>query len=421
MLLQAMFPTGGENQNPYRIFFPIGIFGILYGMTRMLLPFSPDNVYWHREAMIGLFLVPISVGFLFTAGPRFFASYPAKNMEVGFMFSSFLFVIVMSLFNLRLLYSVGMVVLLFQLVLFVSRRYFSRRSGNPIFASFIFLGPTSGFLGNVAGLISFFTPDPVWGELHKSLYLHGMFWILFFGVGVKFFPMLTLSTRSLTKEPSKYVQIVSKSHQLWGVVGLLLLVSFVVEGLGFVQPAMWARAFIVLFMAREGWMLFHHSPRKGVFTFFLKLALWTVVVSHFVFPFFPELRAHLYHAVFTGGFLMGTLIVMGRVSLSHERLSLEVEVRSTPARIGFTLIYIAMLIRITVSPVLVALPDFSTIREWVPDYVTQLHIAASVVLLGELLLVGLFIYLYKVGKGKGMTLNRQVQQRQQQRVGQQNH
>ncbi len=366
--------------SPYRLFFPIGIIGLLYGLTRMILPFSGEGVYWHREAMIGLFLLPVAVGFMFTAGPKFFASFLPHTVELVLAALLFTAMFIFSLLDLRLFYHMTKLAVLAVLLTFLTVRFIRRRSGNPVFSSFLFLGPLSGLLGSVAALLSFNSSQPIFYEWQRSLYFHGMFWILFFGVGVKFFPMITLTTRGL-RDLTSYEKFVSSSHALWTTIGIVLLASFVAEGAGYVRSAMWVRALALLFMAKEGWLLFYKSPRKGVFTFFLKTGLWTILLAHFIFPFFPEQRVHLYHLVFTAGFMMGTLLVMGRVSLAHERLPLDVEMRSRIAGTAFFLIYLAAWTRAT--------------AHLIPSYVFHLRYAAAIAALAVIMLVGLYFWLYR--------------------------
>lgn len=127
--------------SPYRIFFPFGIVGLLYALTRMILPFSGEGLYWHREATIGLFLLPVTVGFLFTAAPRFFASFLPHALELAGGSVLFLSMFVFSLLDLRLPFHIAKITLLLLLLNFLAIRFIKRRSGNPVFSSFLFFGP----------------------------------------------------------------------------------------------------------------------------------------------------------------------------------------------------------------------------------------------------------------------------------------
>lgn len=160
--------------------------------------------------------------------------------------------------------------------------------------------------------------------------------------------MLTLTVP--LSEGRKY-QILSKklysSLGFWYGFSFAFLFTFLLEALQYIFIALWIRAFLVLFLSHEAWYLYFPAPRKGVYTFFIKLFLYSIVIGHFIFPFFPEYKMHLYHVIFVGGYLGLVLIVVGRVLISHEKLDLNLEVKSKFLAIIFSLIYIAMWARIT--------------------------------------------------------------------------
>lgn len=370
-MFRSLFSPGSTNDFSYRWFFPVALAGLVHGMVRMILPLSPASIYWHREAVIGLFLLPAAFGFLFTAGPRFFAASSATNGELAVALVTMAALWITALMDAPEAYVVLKLLLVVQLLVFVSRRFFSRRSGIPVFSPFLFLALGSGVLGVAAQWISLHDSRLVWTELARSLYFHGMFSILFYGVGTKFFPVVTGTVRN--RHMSRYERLVVSSHLLWLGMAVLLLATFVAEGLGWIRPAMIVRAVVVFFLAKEGWLLLQRSPRRGVSTFFLKLALWTIVIGHIVFPFFPEQRVHLYHAIFAGGFLPGAIIVMGRVALAHDRLDLDAEIRSKLGATGLALFVLAAWTRVS--------------AHLTRSYTLHLVSAAAVVIAGVLLVL----------------------------------
>lgn len=374
---RPVFLSVQANEHSYRLFFPIALLGLIHGMVRMVLPLSPENIYWHREVVIGLFLLPAAFGFLFTAGPRFFASRSATNLEAACGAFTVVLMWMAALVGWAGVFVFLKGLLISQLLVFVGVRFFTRKSGIPVFTPFLFVGLLSGLAGVAAQGISLYDSLPLWLELSRSLYFHGMFSILFFGVGTKFFPVVTGTVRN--RNLSKHERFVISSHGLWTTMALLLFTTFLVEGMGWVRPAMLVRAAVVLFVAREGWLLFHRAPRRGVSTFFLKLALWSIVLAQFVFPFFPEQRVHLYHAIFAGGFLPGVIIVMGRVSLAHDGLDLNAELRSKLGAAGLGLFALAAWTRVS--------------AHLTRSYTMHLISAAAVVMIGVLLVSVLYLRL----------------------------
>ncbi|MFN3603274.1 MAG: NnrS family protein [Leptonema sp. (in: bacteria)] len=345
------YKTQWENslENPYRFFFPFAFLGLLLGLGVIFFPVVDNEViYWHREILITLFLLPIANGFLYTAVPRFFNSYFAKTKEIFLSLFWLVFLFLLVIIKNKTLYSGIKFVYITQIALFVIERYTKRKSGNPLFTPFIFVSLFSGFMGSLLQWVFFYYPNPILYSIAFSLYYHAFFWILLFGVGTKFFPMLTLTVP--LSEDRKY-QILNKkiysSLSFWYGFSLVLLFTFLMEALEWIALGLWIRAFLVLFLSHEAWYLYFPSQRKGMYTFFIKLYLYSIVIGHFLFPFFPSYKQHLYHIIFVGGFLGLVLIVVGRVLISHEKFDLNLEVKSKILGSAFLLIYIALWTRTT--------------------------------------------------------------------------
>jgi hypothetical protein len=257
-------------------------------------------------------------------------------------------------------------------------RYIKRKSGNPLFSPFIFISLFCGILGTIFQILFYFYHLTYIYNYYYVLYFYAMFWILLFGVGTKFFPMLTLTTP--LSEDRKY-QILSKklynSHLFWYIYAILFLLTFLFEATNYQKISLWVRAILVLFLSHEAWYLYFPAQRKGVYTFFIKLYLYTIVIGHFIFPIFPEVKQHLYHTLFVGGYLGLVLIVFGRVIISHEKLDLILEVKSKIFAVSFSLIYIALWTRVTAY--------------LINSYENHLKYASLTALLGILLFVGFLI------------------------------
>jgi hypothetical protein len=335
-------------ENPYRFFFPISIIGLISGLILVLYPINYNIIFWHREILITLYLMPVATGFLYTATPRFFNSFFAKGYEI---FLTILWILLLFVFyflgNLKL-YVIVKFIYLLQVFSFVLLRFLKRKSGNPLFAPFIFISLIAGLMGGLAQVFAVFFNRSEFFLYYHVLYLYAMFWILLFGVGTKFFPMLTLTTP--LSDNRKY-QILSKkvynSHLFWYIFSILFLVTFIFEATRYQILFLWIRAILVLFLSYEAWYLYFPAQRKGIYTFFIKLFLYTIVIGHFLFPLFSEHKQHLYHILFVGGYLGLVLIVVGRVLISHEKLDLTLEVKSKILATIFTLIYIALWTRAT--------------------------------------------------------------------------
>lgn len=377
----AKYKTEWQNflENPYRFFFPFAFLGLLLGLGVIFLPLNQNTIFWHREILITLFLLPIATGFLYTAVPRFFNSYYAKNREVFFTLFLLILLFIFVITQKNNYYIFIKFFYILQINIFVIERFWNKKSGSPLFTPFIFISLFSGLFGTIFQILYFFYSVPIFYLLFFNLYYYATFMILLFGVGIKFFPMLTLTIPF--SDERKY-QILSKklysSVKFWYLFSFIFLFTFVLEAFQFIKIALWIRAFLILFLAYEGWYLFFPAQRKGIFTFFIKLFLYTIVIGHFIFPFFLELKPHLYHIIFVGGYLGLVLLVVGRVLISHERLDLNLEVRSKTLGFIFGLIYLALWTRVTVF----LIPK---------SYENHLKYASLTALIGILIYLGFFM------------------------------
>jgi hypothetical protein len=370
-------------ENPYRFFFPLSIFGLILGLILVLMPINNQIIFWHREILITLYLMPVATGFLYTATPRFFNSYFAKSWEIILTFFWIILLFVFYFYNNINGFLIIKFIYIFQVFLFVLMRFIKRKSGNPLFAPFIFVSLICGIVGSLFEILFYKFQFTSLYNFYYVLYYYAMFWILLFGVGTKFFPMLTLTTP--LSEERKY-NILSKrlynSNIFWFIFAVLFLLTFILEALNYLQTALWLRALLVLFISHEAWYLYFPAQRKGVYTFFIKLYLYTIVIAHFLFPVFYEVKQHLYHTLFVGGYLGLVLIVFGRVIISHEKLELILEVKSKIFVIAFSLIYIALWTRVTAF--------------LIKSYESHLKYASLSALIGILLFFGLLtIKLYQ--------------------------
>ncbi|MBL8018904.1 MAG: NnrS family protein [Leptospirales bacterium] len=367
--------------NPYRLFFPIALFGILTGLSLMLVPLNAYALIWHREWMIGLFLLPIVIGFLFTAGPRFYASFPVTWFELILAFLSLLGMIATAAAGNELGFVISRFVAILVLLAFLLVRIAKRTSGFPIFSPFILGSLALGIFGSVAHLllalqaqtglqIDFIAPDRL-VQLRSSCYYVGMFQVLIYGVGTRFFPMMTIVARP---GGTAYGKLIGSSKTLWFGVALVFVLTFVAEGLGFVSGALWTRAVVVTFIGVEGWLVFRKFEASGVYPVFVRLVLITAIVAQVLYPFFPGQRVHLYHATFVGIFGMGVLMVVGHVVIAHERLDLSMRNTSRIFAIAFGLLYLGLLTRAT--------------AQITKSYTFHLQMAAACALLGVLLFSG---------------------------------
>lgn len=363
----------------------------------MVVPLNAYALIWHREWMIGLFLLPIMIGFLFTAGPRFYASFPVTWIELLLALLSLMGMIATAALGHELGFVISKLFAILVLLTFLLVRIAKRTSGFPIFSPFILGSFALGILGSVAHLllalqvhasiqIDFIAPDQL-VQLRSSCYYIGMFQVLIYGAGTRFFPMMTIVARP---GGTPYGKLIGSSKLLWFGVALIFSLTFIAEGLGFISSALWTRAVVVTFIGVEGWLVFRKFEAKGVYPVFVRIVLITAIVAQILYPFFPGQRVHLYHATFVGIFGMGVLMVVGHVIIAHEKLDLSMRNSSRIFAIAMSLLYLGLLTRAT--------------AQITKSYAFHLQMAAICALLGVLLFAGkILLELFRKRKVSGQT------------------
>ncbi len=393
MILNHRSQIQNTLENPYRIFFPIGLLGAFGGLILVSFPINSERIFWHKEVMITLFLFPVATGFLFTALPRFLNSKFTTLNEI--IYFSFLYICLFIFFlQNNLDYFIFFKnILSLSLFLFILYRYIFRKANPPIFFSFILIFSLISIFSGVLQIFIHFYDKIQLLNLYSSIYYRGAFWILLFGVGVKFFPMLTLS---VPLSPVRKYNILNpqiyNSKFFWWIISILFALSFVIEGLGYHFIADFIKSIFIAFFCHEAFYLFFPAQRKGYYTFFIKLFLYSILFLPLLLILFDDLRVHIYHILFINGFLGLVLIVLGRVIISHEKLDLSLEIKSKVLFLVFGLIFVAMLTRVSAI--------------FIKNYQSHLIYAALTAILGVFILVVFVIYLIQK---KYQILNRKIE------------
>jgi hypothetical protein len=372
--------------SPYRYFFPFSIAGIILGLGQFLFQYSGHGIVWHRELMITLFLLPAAAGFIYTAAPRFLNAMPTRAWEVRLLMILFTFLFATYFLDSMTWFLVGKWCAITTVFVFFVFRWWNRRANNPYWPPFIYTSLFTGWTASGIQCFAVWTSLPAWlTTLAGHLYYDAMFWILLFGIGLKFFPMLTGAVPPVYR--NERFSLISKkafeSPTLWFVVAFLALGSFILQDLFSPISGLTLRALLLLFMAYHGWALLEKAQRGGYTTFVLRLFLGSIVAGHLVFIFFPAQLVHLYHLVFVCGFLSLTLAVETRVMLSHEQLDLAYEQNSGWLLTAYGSFFVAMLFRLTA--VLIPL-----------QYGLMLHLASALALAGTLIMLFRVIQMLKL-------------------------
>lgn len=339
-----------DSNNSYRLFFSFSLAGIISGLGLFIFSYSGLSIYWHRELMISLFLLPAATGFIFTAAPKFLLNTPAKQFEIWI--AAILYTSLFGCFFIQHAFGfvlIKVIAIIWILFFFVSR-WWGRKTKNPFWPPFILISLVAGLTGSLIQLVAQLKIlHSLVQFIGTQLYFDAMFWILLFGIGIKFFPMLTGAAAPAVQVHRKSILTPKayNSQVLWFAIAIIGVASFLIQTLVHTSLGLWIRAILILFIAYEGWGLFEKPLRKGHTTTFLQIFLYTILIGHFIFPFFPSLLVHFYHIVFVVGFLAITILVETRVLLSHEHLDTAAEQHSKWLLAAFILFYLAMILRVT--------------------------------------------------------------------------
>jgi uncharacterized protein involved in response to NO len=348
----------GSPQDPYRIFFPLGILLGIAGVSIWPLYYwgvSPSySGRSHAFVQTDCFLYAFIAGFLWTAIPKFTGTTaPSRAIQY---FLALLLVAQLVAFELQY-FAAGHLMFIIAHSTFIAvvvRCFIKRRHPPPETFVFVGLGLFAGMIGAIINAgIAMQVVAPALDLLGKRLLTEGMVLLLVLGVGGFLGPRLlgfaqipnfqNLEKLSGQVKPPRTVVL---RREIYATAGFLLLISVIAEyGLKLPNLA-WLRASVatlVILMNIRPWRtpVTRTTLAWCVWTahWLLIAALWLVVVA-------PRYRIDFLHVMFIGGFTLLILAVGTRVVLSHGGHALTEEKRSWPLRIGLVTGIIAMLARI---------------------------------------------------------------------------
>lgn len=329
----------------YRYFFPAGwLLGIWGVVLWILFPWSLVSYpgLRHPEIMMGGFFLCFVCGFLMTAAPRFTATHGPTVMEqrLSWLLIGLLF---LSLFpQSRLWFFLAVNLMFLSLTLFMVRRFLVRKNNPPDAFVFVGFGLLVGLAGSLIMTLSEFfdTPSIVY-QMGRLFFLQTYILSLVLGVGSRLIPALLgwapLPTES--KAPPKVIFFIT--------LGVLFLVSYVMEAFSWGLPGNILRTLIVLIISLRFWKIHRFPQRRGVQTFWLWSAAWMLLLGQGALIFFPDFRVHILHVIFASGLSLMTLMIAVRVALSHGKHELSLEKNSKALLAGGFLVLFAGLTRLS--------------------------------------------------------------------------
>ena len=336
---------------PFRIFFPIGLFLGIIGVTLWPLfvwhaiGFYPAQA--HVRLMIEGLMGSFIIGFLGTAGPRLLDASPLIAAETCGLFA---LQIVSAFLHLTQRQTAGDAVFLVLLLLFLG--LMGKRAGarnDPPPPQFILV--LFGFVNAIAGIFLVTAAKSMangsFANQLGSLMLNEGF-VLFpiLGVGAFFFPKLLGGAKPEPSDLRITTALWLRRAAIAALTGAVILSSFMLEALGWTRTGALLRSLTTLiYFVMQGRLLERPSGPPFLAQCFRVGAL-LLVAGLFLPVILPGHRVASLHLTFIGGFSVILLTVSTRVIIGHAGQSHLFRKRLRFLMAALTLLVIAMIARV---------------------------------------------------------------------------
>jgi uncharacterized protein involved in response to NO len=335
------------SEEPFRIFFPTGLFLGMTGVSLWLLFYFGAGIPYpgvsHARLMIEGFIASFLVGFLGTAGPRMLSASPFSVPEVGAIFTLDLLA---AGFHTAEAHQIGDICFVACLVVFVCagiNRFRKRKDCPPPNFSLVLLGLLSGIAG--AALVAYSENAQYSHSYQFGSALLNQGFILLPVLGISPFFLDRLLDRPLPDAPESraFPPRWVRQAAFAGFVGLAVIGSFLIDTFNFPAVAGCVRLgaiaiYLAVRLPFRGRNFLASCLRSGVISILLGLA---------VAAFLPNYRVGALHIVFITGFSFMVFTVAIRVIFGHSGNAVLFQKRLPFLVINGLLLVITMLSRVT--------------------------------------------------------------------------
>lgn len=339
----------------YQWFFPVGLlFGMLGAGLWVVFRFQAVPFYpgvAHAEIMVTGFLMAVASGFLMTAIPRFTGTKPAQTGEKSLLLLIFVFLLAVSLHPNRVYFNGGALALSLVLLGFVFRRVRVCVFTPPPSFVLTAFGVLSFLTSHTLLVISHWQPLPGWAlHLARILLYYGLPQGLILGVGTQMIPaLLGLKKTVLTQiqQNEERSRVAQTKYLFFGLIALLLLVSYVLESLDLAIGRL-LRAFVITAIVIFQWNYYRFPQKRGVFIWCLWFSGLFFLLGAWPGVFWPSLAVHGAHILFIGSVSLMIFTIATRVTLAHGGHEMRLEQNSVALALTLLFLLIAMLARLSV-------------------------------------------------------------------------
>lgn len=303
---------GLVRSEPFRLFFPIGIFAGFVGVAHWGWYYSGfTDTYscnYHGLMQIQGFETAFVAGFTMTAIPRFLRTSFASAFEV-FLGATLLIASGLLLrFEQWEASEIAFILLAIHLFVFWLRRHLVRCEEPPGLFDLI---PVGLILGITGGLLILF-PPPGFVKLGHRMVEQGMLvcFLLVFGS--------YLGRRPVDgPPPSDQEKTPSGSRLASAGFGAALFVSFLIESGYHEAVGRLLRALVLTIFSARVFPILRLPDGRRFSSWSLWLGFWLVLLGSWLAGLFPDYEIVALHFTFIGGFSLITMIVSTRVIAAH--------------------------------------------------------------------------------------------------------
>jgi uncharacterized protein involved in response to NO len=311
-------------EEPFRIFFPVGLACGLVGLVLWpLFLWSAVTVYpglMHARIMIEGFMGAFIIGFLGTAGPRLLCARHFTPVEVGSLLALHTGSVVAHLTGHLAVGDALFIVVIVLLAIALGRRLSSRGELPPPTFVLVGFGLLNGFAGAAMAACAMQFPNLPSNYLFGVLALSQGFVLLpVLGVGSFLFPRFIGVPHDDDSADSRIPTPGWKRRACIAMVTAVVITgSFAVESAGFVRAGGVSRFVAVLLYASMQMPAVLKVGRAPFLGQCIRLANWTLLIGLLWPVVLPTHRAAGLHVVFIGGFMLIVFAVATRVILGHS-------------------------------------------------------------------------------------------------------
>lgn len=331
---------------PYRIFFPIGILGAITGVIVWIFPWLINldilPVGWflnaypvmkHVELLSGLFLLPIVIGFLLTAIPRFVMGTGFLNIYgLSYFILLQILIIFFSIFyDDRLIFYFLYSLTLFSASIFIFGKFYESRSKVSPYLYFSLIGTLLGFLGGLVMFFSAYFGTSLWIGLGRHLIYYGFLPFLILSFGTKLIIPIVVGQNPTLK--NQWIKIAENISGRTLIIFITLYISsFVIEffstlygiqSLQFLFAGL--RLCLLLFWFIKFFHLKEFQSFKGTMPIVVYISICTFLLGLGGYAFGGNHAIHFAHIYFIGGLSLFVFCIMVRVVLSHSGKDVSIE------------------------------------------------------------------------------------------------